>query len=95
MVAELFVVGGSEEEQLHTALFRFLELRGRAYDASELQILSDGPPGRRRKRVALWSDEATAEFEAYWLDYRRRINGRHPLFLGSEHRSELGGVAGP
>jgi hypothetical protein len=61
---ETIVPAGRQAEQLTTAFYRFLELRGVPEDA-DAWVRTEIIGAEQRCTVALWSEEASREFQAY------------------------------
>ncbi len=60
-----------EVERLRTAVYRFFEMKARSPEGS---LAVAGDVGE----LALWSDEAAAEFNGYWRVFRQE----QPAFHG-------------
>jgi len=67
---ELIVMAGREAEQFHTAVYRFIELKGSLEATPSIMIRSEPLGPEERKVVTLWSEDATADFRRFWQDFR-------------------------
>lgn len=67
---ELTVAAGREAEQFHTAVYRFIELKGSLESAPSIMIRSETVGGEERKVVTLWSEVATVDFRRFWQDFK-------------------------
>jgi hypothetical protein len=67
---ETIVSAGREAEQLTTAFYRFLELQGVPEDADAWVRTEIIGSQQRRCTIALWSEEASREFQTYLSRFR-------------------------
>ncbi len=70
----LFTVSpGAESQLFNTAFYRFLEIRGWTYTDSKgrCALNTISTVALEIKVVALWSERAVTEFEAFWPRYRQ------------------------
>ncbi len=68
---QLTVKRGRESERLATALYRYCEMKLSSADQIQncVQVVTESQGDWEQRTIALWNDDATRDFVAYWRSF--------------------------